>query len=182
LWAVPAFSPIPSFKTQSLVLRWKKSRRIIPTCHSPPSSNSLYLLARTTFRVSEALLHRSTQQRSAFLFGVVFVVALLILAILFPNPTAFQYTIFRGIFSLASAGVAAMIPGFITLVISKWLRAGGALAVFAIVYFYNPAALVSSASPRMNNIRGDQDQVINGNTGCISIKNDRGTAKETEDK
>ena len=29
--------------------------------------------------------------------------------------------------------VAAMIPGFISLSISKWLRAGGALAVFAAV-------------------------------------------------
>ncbi|MEL4896689.1 hypothetical protein [Crocosphaera sp. Alani8] len=32
-----------------------------------------------------------------------------------------------------------MIPGFLELNIAKWLRAGGALAIFVIVYFYNPA-------------------------------------------
>ena len=37
---------------------------------------------------------------------------------------------------MPAAGVAAMIPGFISLSVSKWLRAGGALAVFAVVYFY----------------------------------------------
>jgi hypothetical protein len=34
-----------------------------------------------------------------------------------------------------------MIPGFLSVQVSTWLRAGGALAVFVIVYFYSPAAL-----------------------------------------
>lgn len=111
----------------------------------------------------------------AFVFGVVFVIVLLTVAVFFPNPTAFQYTIFRSVLSLAAAGVAAMIPGFISLSVSKWLRAGGALAVFAVVYFYNPAALVSSVPSQMNDIKGDQNQVINGNTGRVSITNDKHT-------
>ncbi len=127
-------------------------------------------------------MRKSTQQLSAFLFGVVFVIVLLILAILFPNPTAFQYTIFRSVLSLAAAGVAAMIPGFISLSVSKWLRAGGALAVFAVVYFYNPAALVRSAPSQTNIINGDRNQVINGNTGKISVNNDKASAKAAEDK
>jgi hypothetical protein len=129
----------------------------------------------------KVILPKATQQRSAFLFGIAFVVVLLTLAIRFPNPTAFQYTIFRSVLALAAAGVAAMIPGFITLSISKWLRAGGALAVFAIVYFYNPAVLVSSAPSQVNNVNGNQNQVINSNTGKISI-NGRGSARETENK
>ena len=93
---------------------------------------------------------KKQQQLAAFVFGVVFVITMLALAIFVPNPTSFQYVVFRVVLSLATAGVAAMIPGFIELNIPNWLRAGGALAVFAIVYFYNPASLVVSS--RDNNI------------------------------
>ena len=83
----------------------------------------------------------------AFSFGVTFVVTLIVLAIRFPNPTAFQYTVFRTILSLAAAGAAAMIPGFLNVELSATqaflLRAGGALAVFVIVFFRNPAALLA---------------------------------------
>ena len=86
------------------------------------------------------LAHR-TQQLLAFTFGVVFVLALLLLAFLIKEPTPFQYTTFRVVLALAAAGVAAMIPGFIHVSVADWLRAGGALAVFVVVFFNNPAAL-----------------------------------------
>ena len=89
-------------------------------------------------------MKKRQQQLAAFLFGVTFVVVMLAVAIEFPNPTSFQYTVFRIVLSLAAAGVAAMIPGFIELQVATWIRAGGALAVFAIVFFYNPAAFVTS--------------------------------------
>lgn len=87
-------------------------------------------------------MKKRTQQLFAFGFGVTFVVTMLILAIAFPNPTPFQYTVFRVTLALATAGVTAMIPGFIEIELPNWLRAGGALAVFVVVYFYNPASLV----------------------------------------
>ena len=81
----------------------------------------------------------------AFIFGVIFIIAMLALALKFPKPTSFQYSVFRTTFSLAAAGVAAMIPGFINLEVNPSLglliRAGGALAVFVIVFFFNPAQL-----------------------------------------
>jgi 8-oxo-dGTP pyrophosphatase MutT (NUDIX family) len=83
----------------------------------------------------------------AFGFGVVFVAALLILAVLFPRPTPFQHTTFRIVLALAAAGVAAMIPGVIELETSKvallTISAGGALAVFVVVYFADPPKLTS---------------------------------------
>jgi hypothetical protein len=79
----------------------------------------------------------------ASLFGVVFVVTFLVIAVRFPNPTEFQRTVFRIILALSAAGVAAMIPGFISLEMGASqglaLRAGGAIAVFTLVYFFNPA-------------------------------------------
>lgn len=83
----------------------------------------------------------------AFSFGVIFVIALIILAVMFPNPTPFQYTVFRVVLAVAIAGVTAMIPGFLRVTVSNWIRAGGALAVFVLVYFYNPAALVQPMPP-----------------------------------
>jgi hypothetical protein len=99
----------------------------------------------------------------ASLFGVIFVGAFLIIAARFPNPTTFQQTIFRVILALSAAGVAAMIPGFISVEIGAVqglaLRAGGAIAVFTLVYFFNPAergpgpshavATSSAESPRL---------------------------------
>jgi hypothetical protein len=93
----------------------------------------------------------SKQSIVAFAFGVVFVVTLLVLAIAFPTPTSFQYTVFRIILALAAAGVAAMIPGFIRLKLSPSsalaIQAGGAIAVFVIVYFFNPAQLAVEVPP-----------------------------------
>jgi hypothetical protein len=60
--------------------------------------------------------------------------AILVLAIAYPRPTPFQVFVFRTILSVAAAGAAALIPGFLEVEISNWVRAGGALAVFVIVY------------------------------------------------
>jgi hypothetical protein len=86
-------------------------------------------------------MNKTTERYLAFFFGVVFVVVLIMLAIFFPNPSPFQYMVFRVVLALAAAGVAAMIPGFLEVKFGKWLRATGAIAVFAVVYWLNPAAL-----------------------------------------
>tara|TARA_B100001964_G_C14253798_1_gene611261 strand:- start:3758 stop:4369 length:612 start_codon:yes stop_codon:yes gene_type:complete len=91
-------------------------------------------------------LTKKLQQILAFSFGVAFVIVLLVIAVVIPSPTPFQYTVFRVVLALAAAGVAAMIPGFLQVNISGWLRAGGALGVFAVVYFYNPAELFSEVT------------------------------------
>src|SRR5688500_4442836 len=88
-------------------------------------------------------MNKKTERLLAFGFGVIFVVCLLVIAIFIPNPTPFHYAIFRVTLALASAGVGAMVPGFLEVHIATWLRAGGAMAVFVIVFFYNPVALVA---------------------------------------
>jgi len=85
---------------------------------------------------------KSDEKKWAYLFGTVFVLVLILIAVLIPNPTPFQYTVFRIVLALSAAGVASMIPGFLHLEVSKWIRAGGALAIFVIVYFYSPASLI----------------------------------------
>jgi hypothetical protein len=52
-----------------------------------------------------------------------------------------EYTIFRIIIALAAAGVGAILPGFLDVRFKNWLRVGGALALFVVVYFFAPAAI-----------------------------------------
>ena len=85
---------------------------------------------------------RGTQIILAATFGVLFLSVVLVIAITIPEPSDFQYFVFRITLALAAGGVAAMIPGIININLSNFITAGGALAVFAIVYFYNPNELV----------------------------------------
>ncbi len=83
----------------------------------------------------------------AAIFGVAFLVVILVVAIMIPNPTEFEYVVFRITIALAAGGVAAMIPGILNVNIPHLLTAGGALAAFVIVYFYSPAELAVRQSP-----------------------------------
>lgn len=83
----------------------------------------------------------------SFGFGVVFLIAIIAIAIFLPNPTDFQYIIFRLVASLSAAGVVAVMSGFIEIKFGGWLRAGGALAVFAAVFWTNPAEKIMSIKP-----------------------------------
>ena len=85
--------------------------------------------------------------RAVFVIGIVFVAVLVLIAITLPRPTPFQETVFRVVLALAAAGIAALLPGFLALRFRKSIRAGGALAVFFLIYFFNPAALVLEGSP-----------------------------------
>ncbi len=110
---------------------------------------------------------------AAFAFGVMFVATLLVLAVAFPQPTPFQYHIFRIVLALACGGVAAVIPGFLAVRMDKKglvIRAGGALAVFLLVYFFNPAQLVTAASVAVHQeTHGPQSPAISGVQGDVTI-------------
>ena len=84
------------------------------------------------------------ERLAVFAFGVVFVVVMLVLAVAIPNPTPTQYDTFKIVLALAAAGVAAFIPGFLEVTVPGWIRAGGALAVFVLVFTKSPATLVVS--------------------------------------
>jgi hypothetical protein len=87
-------------------------------------------------------MSKRTEQRVAWGFAAMLIIAMLVLAVFIPDPKPFQYTVFRIVLAIAIAGLAAMIPGFLEITLSNWLRAGGALAVFVIVFFFSPAQLV----------------------------------------
>lgn len=84
---------------------------------------------------------KSNERLLAAVFGVIFVGAILALAVFFPTPTPFQYLVFRIVLAIAAAGFVSMTPGFLEVNVPNIARAGGALAVFLVIFFYNPAEL-----------------------------------------
>jgi len=77
------------------------------------------------------------QLRAIFAFGAFLIVVALATVIFVPHLTVDQRSVFRVSLAVGGAGVASIIPGFITF---KWtyarqvLSAGGALAVFGLIY------------------------------------------------
>ncbi|MEZ8383410.1 hypothetical protein AB6C98_06885 [Vibrio splendidus] len=86
-------------------------------------------------------MSKKTQPLLSYIFGVIFMALLLLIAFLERNPSSFQYTIFRIVMALAAGGVVATFPGFLEIKLGNWLRGGGALVVFIVVYNTNPASL-----------------------------------------
>jgi hypothetical protein len=46
------------------------------------------------------------------------------------------------VLALACGGIGAVIPGILEVKVSKAIKAGGAIAIFVIVYFWNPAKMI----------------------------------------
>ncbi|OEE28166.1 hypothetical protein [Aliivibrio fischeri] len=79
--------------------------------------------------------------------GLLFALLILAAVIYIPNPTLTQFFIFRGVFAISLASIAAIIPGLLN-VESRYqkfsIKATGAIAVFVIVFLLNPPALIGS--------------------------------------
>jgi len=78
----------------------------------------------------------------------------------------------RLILSLSTAILGATVPGFLRI---TWqgkglaIRAGGALALFALAFVYTPTP-TSSSSPKVDqSSTGPMSPPINGNTGTVTI-------------
>lgn len=72
------------------------------------------------------------------IIGVVFLAGILYLAYFTPFPSAFQSGVMWIVLSLGAAGFAFLIPGFIEFKYQNYLKAGGAIAVFCLMYFFSP--------------------------------------------
>ena len=84
------------------------------------------------------------------LFRRVLAITLLSLMILvcfsIPNPTEPQWKIMNGLTAITLAFLASEITGFFDLNIPKFVKAGGAIAVFAFVFWVNKDYTIPTAS------------------------------------
>ena len=82
----------------------------------------------------------------AFCFGVFFALNLLFIAFKDRQPTQMGILIYRVVLAQVAAGIGAVIPGMIDVNVQPVIRAGGAIALFVIVFWFNPPNLVSGSS------------------------------------
>jgi hypothetical protein len=111
----------------------------------------------------------------AFVFGCVFIAAVLALAFIGGGINDRQFEILRIVLALAGGGVGGVIPGFLDLnmkVSTKWaLRAGGGLAVFVVLYFWSPAHWVAPQAGSVNqHTQGANSPTVYGSGNTINSK------------
>lgn len=75
----------------------------------------------------------------SFAFGVVFLCVMLVFSVAFPNPSPIQLKVFITVLALAAGGAGALLPGFIEIQHKGLIRAGGAIALVVMVYFFSPS-------------------------------------------
>jgi hypothetical protein len=109
--------------------------------------------------------------KTPFWLGVVLSVIIILLVVFIPCPTKDQYFVFRIIIALAAAGLATVIPGFINIRFNKEITAGGALAVFALIYLFDPASTIAenkceqetfSITVFVHGKKGKEDKILKG--------------------
>lgn len=85
--------------------------------------------------------------------GLIAVITVLALSVIIPEPTEWQGFVFRGCFALGLAAVAVIVPGFLN--VDAQVRgagnyfkivAGGAIAIFVIIWLINPPSIQSANS------------------------------------
>lgn len=101
---------------------------------------------------------------SASIFGLAFLITVMTFAIKVPNPSDFQFYVFRTVLALSSGGIASTIPGFLSVNMDFTgiiIRAGGALACFVLVYKINPGKLLPTVQAEVNTtIVGSEDNIF----------------------
>lgn len=91
--------------------------------------------------------------------GCIALIASVIIALAVPNPTTYQVFILRGLFAIALASIASIIPGFLNLETGAksnaayfGIYAGGAIAIFVLIWLFNP--------PEIDNEKSDAQPVV----------------------
>jgi hypothetical protein len=117
---------------------------------------------------------KNWEKLTAFGFGIIFIAVLLVIAFMIPTPTVTQWFVFRVVLALAAAGFGAIVPGLIVINVSNVVRAGGAIALFVLVYWFNPPKLVVSDIPGMSiqQTTGGQNSPAVVAGGDVTITND----------
>ena len=108
----------------------------------------------------------------AFLFGCLALAAVLWLAFRSDSLSNQQFEILRIMLALAGAGVGAVFPGFLDLRVTSGtklaVRAGGALAVFVVLYFWSPAQWQPGQVNQHTEGAGSPIQSGNGNSATYN--------------
>jgi len=139
-------SQLPSFVSQGLFNNASQiisQRLLAPALLIGQASSTL---ASSDQRDREDLSSlRSARLDSLLLgFSVFLILVTLVMALIIPHPTDFQFFIVRVALSIAAGAMGVALPGFISVMIGSSIRATGGAALFLLVYLYNPAKLLKN--------------------------------------
>ncbi len=125
-----------------------------------------------TSRFAQPQPTRRLETVLAFVFGIVALAVVLWLAFRAETLSEQQFEILRIVLALAGGGVGAVIPGFLDVSVKAStelaLRAGGALAVFVVLYFWSPAHWAPPSIEQHTHGTNSPAQNGNGNTVIIN--------------
>jgi len=79
----------------------------------------------------------------SLLLGIILVGTVVALIFLIPNPTQLQYFVVRILIALGVAGIAVTLFGDVVFK-NKVIQAGGAFALFGLIYLVNPASFITN--------------------------------------
>jgi len=111
---------------------------------------------------------------AAFTFGVTFFIVMLGVSVALPSPTETQWFVFRVILAAAAAGFGAVVPGLIIVHVGSRIRAGGAIALFVLVYAVNPPKLIERPQDPVTQIATDCASNTSGSGNSTTVNCDKG--------
>ena len=76
--------------------------------------------------------------------GVFFILISFFSALFIRDPSHTQFFVIRGLFALGCAAAGSCIPGWLNVEIHGYVKAGGAIALVLIFWFFNPPAFIMS--------------------------------------
>jgi hypothetical protein len=85
------------------------------------------------------------QKLTLFVFGTVFLLGLLAIALFDRQPSQTSWHIYNSVLAMAAGGIAALVPGTLSLKWKSGLTATGALAVAMIVFYAGKNVSASNA-------------------------------------
>lgn len=123
---------------QSLVRTFLEKKQVIELMEllSHHSITTIGLNEKRKFRMT-----KSVEKILSYACSFAFIVVVIVSAFVIPNPTNYQYTIFRITLALSGGGLAAFFTGFLTVEWPGRVKAGNGFAVFMIIYYLAPVAL-----------------------------------------
>jgi len=132
-----------------------------------------------------------TSSKLSIWIGVGLLIAIILLVLLIPCPSKSQYLVFRIVIALAAAGIATVIPGVIDVKIPNGITAGGAIAIFALIYFFDPASTVAenkcveetfALTVFVHGPQGKEDKILRGQGEvCVYLNSNPEKVKIDED-
>lgn len=74
--------------------------------------------------------------------GILLMTISFLAAMIINTPSPTQFFIIRGMFALSGAAVGSCIPGWLKVNVDGYVKAGGAIALVLIFWFFNPPVLI----------------------------------------